>query len=306
MRMSHSRIKLWLRCRRAHWYKYVRHLKKRVKRRPLMIGSIIHDMRKSFYKGRDPWEVLARYDDKYKTYFLAEQEHYGDIIGNARKIMTAYFDKYRDEKLSYIERRFMAPLIEDIWITGLVDGIKPKRFAVIDTKSSSKEKSDIENFINVQSAIYMHFVKAVGWLRKVEVMIWEYIKSSPPAIPEMTQKGGMSKRQIDTTWTVYKQALLDNDLDPNDYRDMEEKLGGKEDSFIKRVEFPYNPVAVKSLVRETQLAALEIRRRKKDNHRTIDRHCSWCDYQALCQAELLGEDTEHLLRTEYTTVRGGI
>lgn len=299
LRISHSRIKSWLRCRRQHWYKYKRRLQARVKSKPLMLGSIIHDMLKAYHQRQDPWRELEKYKEQYQKLFLAEQEYYGDIIDNTRRLMELYFLKYSQDKIIHAEEKFEVPLTDDILITGQIDGIDKKRKLLLETKSSDKEPSEADYFINLQSSIYLDFVPRAGIVKKLEGTLWNLVRSKPPSKPELLKNGTMSKKNIDTTWKVYRQAVIDAGLDLDDYLDMKDKLVPKEDTFFKRVIIPYNPIMVRELVEEAKSAAKEIKRRGNNNQRTIDRHCAWCEYRDLCQAELLGEDTEHLLRTKY-------
>ena len=39
--------------------------------------------------------------------------------------------------------------------------------------------------------------------------------------------------------------------------------------------------------------------KKKDQN--MGRHCSWCDYKALCKAEATGSDIDWIINREYET-----
>src|SRR6185312_1141629 len=91
--VSNSKVKLWRKCRRAYWYRYVERLRVKRKKRPLMFGSIVHGMIETFVNADDPFAYL---DEQAKTnmkLFRSEREEYGELIDDVRTIMTEYFDR---------------------------------------------------------------------------------------------------------------------------------------------------------------------------------------------------------------------
>lgn len=309
-KVSHSKIKTWRFCRNAYHYKYVEKLRAIKKGRPLIFGSIIHDMCEAWIINDDPWVILEQYENKYKNLFLEEQEMYGDIIGDARRVMEIYFDYYEDDPLEYYEFEgrkaeypFELPLVEDITINGFIDTAahsQDGRFWIVERKSGKQFAGEEERFRDIQVATYIPMMQELGF-PTVDGVCWDHVRSKAPTIPEMLKSGAMSKKNIDTTWPIYRAALKANKLKVKAYLDMKEKLEGKETQFVRRLYLPIRRPLIKQLMTETKQTAIEMRdTHGKDRTRNMTRNCSFCDYFRLCQGELLGKDTDFIKEHHYT------
>lgn len=65
-------------------------------------------------------------------------------------------------------------------------------------------------------------------------ILYLFVRKKAPAIPEVLKTGGLTRRKnIDTTWAVYRQAVLNAGYEPRSYQDMRDLLVGKEISFFQ-------------------------------------------------------------------------
>jgi len=305
-----SHIKCWRSCRRRYWYQYILCLTKRKPPSPLLRGTTIHAMIEERIEGRDPQKPLDALRKEYGKLFLEEREEYGDLPGDIATVMENYFEWYDKDPLFPMplkkggpksEHKFQVNLTPSIILEGRVDMFatdKRKKVWLVDHKTvKNMPKGDLR-YSDLQSCLYAW---AFRDRLKFYGMCWNYLKFKVPRIPEPLKNGSLSKaKNIDTTWKTYLQAILDNGLDPDDYKDMEEILEGKEEDFFKRNYMPLSPVIIENIVEEAQITAREMKRKGgKDKTRTIDRHCEWCQYYNLCQAELRGLDADFIRAHDY-------
>lgn len=309
-RISQSKYKTYLECKNKYYYRHVEKLTRRSPANPLVRGKIIHEMIEAQVNGKDPWKAWAASQKEYAKLFTQEREEYGDIPGEIEVLMSGYFDWFKRDPLiyyevngAYAEHFFRVPLVENIVLEGTMDSLahtKDKRFWLVEHKShKSLPKGDIK-YSDIQSSIYTWVAPQVG-LPKPDGVMWNYIRYKAPTIPEPLKNGEMSRaKSIDTTWAVYREALVDNNLDPKDYKDVEAMLKGKEGDFYVRVGLPINKTIQATILDEVKTTALEMRDNAGKNRvRTIDQHCTYCEFYELCQAELRGLDADFIRKKRF-------
>lgn len=311
-RVSQSKIKMWRRCQYAYNYRYKRNLEKKKLPRPLLRGRVVHEMIEAHIKGDDPWVPWHAMVKKYKKLFQEEQEIYGDLPNELKLLMDGYFKWYSKDPIRYIklikggpkvEHKFEVMLDDDIILAGRIDGVgrtKDKRTWLVEHKSHKQIPESGYAYTDIQAALYLW---AIQRLTKIEIdgVLWNYIRVKTPAIPQLLQKGGLSRRNnIDTTWPIYRKAILDEGLKLSDYKDMKAQLIGRESRFYIRSLLPVNKAIISNVVREARITARQIRDTPDDELvRNIDKHCSWCEFRGLCQAQYQGLDDTFILKTEY-------
>lgn len=308
-----SSIKKWRFCRRAYYYAYTMRLEKRRKPSPLWRGHVAHAMLENRANGNEVWKPLIEMQDEFDKLFQEEKDLYGDVPGQIRTIMKGYFKYYADDDLTPValgkgnhkrlaEHKFEVELCKGIVLKGKIDEVDCDRQGhewLVDHKTHKILPETGLKYSDIQSAVYSWALERL-WGLKVYGMCWNYIRWKPPTIPEVLKKGEMSRKAIDTTWEVYRTALKAAGLKTSEYLDMKERLSSKADSFYRREFMPLHGPIVENLVEEAKTTAQEMQKKGgADTTRTIDRHCTWCEYYGLCQAELRGLDTEFMLKTEY-------
>jgi hypothetical protein len=150
--------------------------------------------------------------------------------------------------------------------------------------------------------LYYWALKELG--QKCDGVLWDYIRTKPPAVPELLKAGGLSKRKnIDTDEATYLKAILENGLNPDDYSDMLQLVRNtKKSSFFKRVYLPNPSVGmVKEVVADFFDTAEEIQNAKKFP-RNMTKDCRSCSYYQICSLEIRGLDSD-LVRKQMFNVK---
>ena len=260
--------------------------------------------------GQDPWEVFENYVLENQPIFTEQDPEYDGLVDMITTIMEGYFSYYKNDELKPViinekaaEHKFSVEIAPGIILEGVIDMIveHPKMGIGIEDHKTHKNlpTGDIA-YSNIQSALYAFAMMELPELPDPKFMVWNYIRWKEPSKPRLLKSGQMSKSVGDTTWKVYKNALEEAGLDPNDYKDMEESLRGKESEFYVRQYLPLNKSIIQNIKEDAISTAKQIRDHGEDySDRNITKDCSWCEFYPLCQAELKGLDSEMVKRCEY-------
>lgn len=308
--VSHSKIKTWRRCHRAYHYKYVEKLRPRRKGRPLIFGSICHEMIEAHANKENPRKVLKQYRRDKKKLFSAEVDEYLQTIYDAESLMTGYFHFYKNDRLKFIkvkgraaEHEFTVPLCKGIQLTGKIDALAQtpdKRKWLVEHKTHRVIPNEDVRFIDIQTSIYFEVLPEIG-IKSVDGVLWDYIRSKAPTVPQLLKSGELSKRKIDTLPHIFLEAVEENSLDPKDYQETIEGLNANYDSYFQRVFMPIRPSLSKQLLSDTIETAKDIAERGETAcTRNLSKDCSWCEYNSLCKAELLDMDVDFIKQREFT------
>lgn len=311
-KVSQSKVKTYRRCHRAYHNKYVEKLKRKKVTRPLTFGRIVHEMIEAFANGDDPFEILDAINLRDAKLFASEREEYGEIIDDIHTIMTEYFAHYPDNDLVYLRRggrsaehEFNIELMDGVIWNGKIDafGRTPNKLTwLVEHKTFNRRPSDDDRWRNLQSITYFRAIDIMGW-PAVDGVCWDYIGSKAPAQPGILADGSMSQKAIKTLPTAVEKFLARHKPGGNaDYRPFIQKTAVNRDEWFLRIHTPVLKEAVDHIFSDFENTI----RRMVDDHgkvrdMNIERHCSWCDYEQLCRAELLGGDVDFLKKKEYTT-----
>lgn len=305
--VTYSEIKKWRHCRQAHYYSYVEGIEPRVKPKPLKIGTIIHKLIETWAKHGKPEKILAEVRAEYKKMFEEEKEYYGDLPGMVEQIFQGYRDKYGDDevfKYSLIEKTMgPIPLTSETQFQFTVDRVLdiPMGKAVCETKTAKRIPEEEKRIWDIQTILYAWGLNESGY--DINAVIWDYIRTKTPTIPRLLKNGELSQAQdIDTTYDVYYQAILDNlgKSHIKDYKEMLDRLEFRPDQFYKRVTQAISKVMMKSVVRGAKISSLEILRMSRLPVRNISGFtCPTCFYSSLCYAEVRGIDSDFIRQKEF-------
>lgn len=306
--ISQSKIKTWRNCRRQYHYKFVELLRKKKVKRPFTFGRIVHEMIEAYAEGDDPFEVLDTLELEKGAYFRREIEMYGNIIEDIRAIMKEYFDYWGEDSLVYIrknkrssEHEFRIELMTGLWFTGRIDGYgKAKKMRwVVEHKSFSRMPNDDDRWRSVQAAVYFRAIQMMGW-PEPDGVLWDYIGSKPPAMPELLQSGKMSQKKSLTLPTTVKGFLSEHNLKHGDYREYLKAVEERRSDYFIRWFNPVKRDVVQTVWDDFLETAIEIAENHGDKKsRNIGRHCAWCDYEAPCRTEMTGGDVDFIISREY-------
>ena len=308
--VSQSKVKTYRRCRRAYHNRYVEKLRRKRISRPLVFGRIVHDMIEADLNKQDPFALLNKIAHTDKKMFAAQREEYGEIIQDLNLIMIDYFDEYKGElkpikknnKLA--EHEFNIEIMPGVNWNGKIDLIAstPNRLRWLgEHKTFTRMPGDDERWRNLQSVTYIRAIDMMGW-GSVDGVIWDYIRSKGPNIPQLLDSGKLSQNKKDVLPSSVKFAIKEARLKLSDYRDFIEKARHNRRDWFTRVFQPVKNEVVNRVFDDFLLTLQEM----VDNHgkvkdMNIDRHCGWCDYEPLCRAELQGLDVDYVKTREYET-----
>lgn len=309
-KVSQSKVKAWRKCRQAYYYRYVESLRKKVKARPLTFGSLVHEMIEAHASGEDAFRVLAVAERKQGKLFRAEYELYGNIIDDVRIIMTDYFAHHKRDDITYLpingqlaEHKFEVPIGDGIVATGLVDAYatKNKLRWMVEHKTFGKQMPDEDaRWRDLQSSVYIRIGEMLGWPR-VDGLLWDYIRSKPPQAPAFLKNGKVARRLIDTLPTKIIEFVAQNKKQVGgDATRLLSMARKNETRYFRRIFVPTKPDVIGKVFADFTETAREMRDlHGKRRARTIDRHCSWCDFEGLCRAELRGGDVDFLKEKDF-------
>lgn len=312
-KISHSKAKLGRRCLKAYEYRYVRKLRKRVKSRSLIVGSLVHECLEMYFRdGYYQPAITAWKQGEFKRMFAEEQALHRDVISLVKHLMRGYIRNWKDLglKMLWVEKEFEVEIAPGIWLVGKIDGcaedIRQKTRWLVEHKSCKKMPGEEVRIYDTQVLLYEGVLPHLGE-EPVHGVIWDYLRTKLPTKPALLAKGGLSQaKSIDTTRSVYEAEIRKHGYDVRGYQDILEHLDGKRDQFYRQVRLPLKRQMGETLVSElitTSNQLIHIEKAHQDGHnpftRNLTRDCSWCDYAALCHSELRGEDTEYLLKHDY-------
>lgn len=314
--ISYSRVRKWLTCRRQHWYRYVRRITRNRKGEPLYIGSVGHEMLAHRIMGK-PWMMpLDTYNKQLKGYFAEERSMYRLLLARAANMVRNYIDYYRNDGLRYLRVKGvkceiplafnLKPGIDVIAYLDAMPIDSEGRRWLMEHKFMKKTPPEEMRVWDLQTVLYSWWLPLAGIKRPYGVL-WDYIRTNPPTVPELLQSGKLTTRKnLDTDYQTYYQAILDNDLDPADYEDYLVSLKARTENFFRRIQLPISPQMIREVGSDFRATAVEIQRRGGNaKERSMGRHCSWCDYQSICLAELRGVEVDFILKKEYTEKEHG-
>lgn len=306
--LSPSKLKTWHHCHQAFDYKYNQNLRPKVKKLALARGSLLHEAIEAFHQGKDPWEVIDKYSEEYDKLLPAEKEYYGDLPSEARRTIQGYLDFWQEDPLEYVEiESDLGPyeLQDGIYIRGKVDRMAYDRDGnlwVVDTKTHKTFPTEEDRQMNPQTVVYVWLARQAGF-NPIGVL-WDYVRTKAPAVPELLKKGGLSKRKnIDTTPEVYLQTIHEHGLDPADYADILSDLEEKRQTFFSRVKQPISEAMLENVLDIFYEQGLRIREYGDNPVRELNWRCSSCDYFRLCHAELYELDSEFIRRNDFIEER---
>lgn len=307
MKVSHSRIRCWRACKKRHDYRYNQRLKKRAPPAPLLRGRIIGECLDAVASKQPVSEVLDKYEKQYRRLFREEHEMYGDLIGDVRKIIEGYQRVWSEDGLRYehTEAPLELELLPGVQFVGYIDKVAMDRSGrrwLIDHKSHRNIPNDEVRQADIQSIFYYWGWNETHPDEPADGFLWDYLRTKTPTVPEVLKNGQLSqKKSIDTDYHTYRQAIIDNGLDPADYAEFLKDLKDQPNQFFKRVHLPNpNKAVVQQVVEETKTEAVLIRALGDVvTTRTLTRECPTCEFFTLCQGELRGHDVSTIRKKDY-------
>jgi bacterioferritin (cytochrome b1) len=341
MKLSHSSVESFRRCEQQYQYRYVRGLRRKVGSPAPTLGNVLHTYLAAYYKDvqkglNDPEDshlvaklacsvehyaqMQAFSNIAFMTGSLDVAKEFEDMPRLAENLIDRYFsargrpdaDRYEvllvEEKLEAVLR---TELDEDgnvvHILNGRLDMITRDRatdlVALWEHKSRKYTPSQGVRLRDYQTIIYSALWEALGDVPPIDQIIWNYIRTKPPTEPEVLKNGTLSKKKnIDTTWSVYAEAIKNLGLRTSDYLDMRQRLEPRELTvYFPRYESEtlINRDLLLDDVITTGDEMEEAEARWRDGVRPVRNFspfCDHCDYLKLCNAAITGGDEDDLIR----------
>lgn len=309
-KVSQSKVRQWRECRRKFFYAHVMNIQRKRLPRPLAFGSISHKMKEQLAQGEDPFTVLEEIPRQDLEAYEDEPERYGDIINDLRFIYEAYIDYWRDRQLVYLkhdgkiaEFPFQIELPKTgILVKGTIDAVTKYRKMnwLTEHKNHKSIPNDDDRWRSLQSVVYIRILQMLGWWKDIEGTCWDYIRSRPPARPQLLKDRSISQRKIDTLPNVVRVVLRDYKKVPG-YKQLIDAATLNMPTWFQRIYTPIKTKVLDQVWRDFITTAKEMRDADiiKPPVRTIGRHCSWCQFEAICRASLTGGDEDFIIEHEY-------
>jgi hypothetical protein len=313
--LSNSKAKTWATCQMKYKYKYEDKLRPKRTAVPLRKGSWVHKVLEDYDSGKNWVDTIKTLrDTEYNKLFDEEKALLGDLPMEVFRMMRAYFQTYKEidalHEVIQVEQDFMIRLPgTKIVLTGKIDKITRDQSGKVwiweHKTMKSAPPSETFRMTDTQTAMYTwvgeQLAPYLGYNKEdIAGIIFDYIKTKPPTIPEKLQKGETSRRKIDCDWYTYAATVKAHGNDPEDYLDMKEKL--KDSTFFIRHYMAKSKVMVRNILQNmvntgTQIQTLSPLHVVANLNWTCDR--PRCDYRDLCMADLMGHDTSSMIKILY-------
>ena len=313
--VSHSKLKLARRCLKAYDYKYLQKLGKRLKSRPLLVGSLVHECLEMWFKEGHYMPAITKWKEgEYSKMFAEERALHADVIPLTKHLIRGYISNWNELgfEMVWVEKEFRVEIHDGIFLVGNIDGRakEGKKFTwLVEHKTAKKMPGEEMRINDTQVVLYDAVLPMIGEPPVTGVM-WDYLRTKLPTKPDLLKSGGLSKaKNIDTTREVYLREIHRHGLDPRGYTDMLEHLAERRDQFYRQIKLPINRITGQNVLEDAVVTAnllifltsLRIVYPDGPNPftRNLTRDCSWCDFQPLCHAEFRGEDTTYMRKHDY-------
>lgn len=305
-KISHSKAKVGRKCQMAYYYKYIRKLRAKSKSRPLMIGTLIHESIESYIKDGTYLGVFKEFrENTFIKLNVEERALNADIIDLCKVLVRGWVNRWNrgPYEMLWVEKEFEVEIAPGIVLVGKIDGrCRDKgtgREWLIEHKTCKRMPDEAVRMYDTQTPTYTSVLDVIGE-KPVTGVIWDYVRTKMPAIPERLASGLLSQRKnIDTIPEVFMREVHRHGLNPDAYQDIIKGLS--DESFYRRIPYQVSKHQTSRLREEMIITAhyLQELETKDDYFRNLTRDCSWCDYKDLCYAELRGDDTSYLIKHNF-------
>jgi hypothetical protein len=332
--ISYSAISTFNTCRMKHYWIYDRQLEKQVFDPKPMLGSMGHAALEALYSGQNHIVHLARWAkqeiEKVKDDIFEEtREHYWQLADLVGEIVDRYIEHHAvaDKALTMVsvEQEFAVKLpglgreLIGFW-DALVRDISG-RYWIRDYKfvggkfktdddtgklvlsSGGQFRQDWELELDLQIGLYQWAALALGI--PVVGTIYDQIRAGVPKVPELLKSGkGVSRSRIATDWPTYRNVIVENGFDPDDYADV---MGWSSmTEWFRRSVIIRTPDEIENFALDTFAKVKEMQQSERNRKRTgivpmtpSRMNCSPCAFRELCLERIKGRDVESLIEMDY-------
>ena len=327
MNTSYSAISEWRLCQQRYWYTYIEGLEPIIADPAPTLGRLLHRYLERYYlllASETPLaahsEALQLTADEFEPQLAnlvaaattAGQDEVAtalsQVAGKAWRIIERYHrtrgaSDASDHDVLLAEKRLVFPLTSSVTNVSVVDLVTQKRSDgsnwLWEHKTTGSIPRQARRLKDLQVTVLAAMLEEAEGIH-VDGVIWNYLRTQEPTVPRLLQDGTLTKRpDLNSTWETYLVEIARNKLDPNDYRDVEERFSGKEErDFFSRIELPLvqsEQILLRDFIATArQLETITTLGGVYIPVRNIGTHCDWCPYSKLCEAAITGGDSEEL------------
>ncbi len=304
-----SEVNDFLRCRTRWDYAWQQNLKPKTPNNKLFFGTLLHKYIEKFYECKNTYAPFNHMEKLFLETDTSGMEQFeiDELWDLAKGVATNYAERYASDWEQYevlaTELHFAIPLTDTLTYTGTIDLVvkdKDGQVWFYDHKTTSsiemyEKRADMDR----QISRYWWALQQLGY--DVAGFVYNIILKDVPRKPELLKKGGLSQNKAQkTTHDLYLQAIQENGLDVNDYREMLDHLKAQGNRYFKRMK-------VTRLQPEIDASILELIEVAKDMdnariYRNITKDCSWdCPFQSICVSSMDGSNVDYLKEQLFTT-----
>lgn len=255
------------------------------------LGSSVEDAEGA---GLDP-EQVEKLEDGQRL-GIGMLLNYGDWV---KKFDEEHGVKYLSEEV-----KFKLPLTEDTVYAGRFDGmVEFEGHLYIHEIKTTISIETPYLLLDEQAGAYVLAAREME--HDVEGILYTFLRKKLPTVPRTLVAGGVSKvKNLDTTFDIYLEAILDAKENPKDYMEVLHYYKQNAKPFFKRVPI-YRSVRETNELKQRLIYIVEDMREaveKKRLYPTAGRmECRMCGFVPICLAIAEGADSEYILRTRYQT-----
>lgn len=312
---THSMVKSFRRCPKQAEYKYVERLKPRAVGRPLKRGTWVHKLLETFYLGKSWKREHKKLEKSLAQLDLFDEEIedlYDTLADDCHRMMEAYLWHYEadDFEVHDVEVTLEAELPDGTLYRCRVDLLGEDEYGLflMDHKSKKQRHTQDELILDSQSVPYIWAARE----NDIDVarFVWNYLPDKPPTVPEITKKGNVSRRQVNTDLPTLMSVIEESEEEPEDLAEWIEVLerqrytpGGPQLSpFFQRVAIERDDDMLDRSMHELLRSSSRMHEYYGEDdavERVPDISCKWCDFRALCVADLFGNNTSQIRRAHF-------
>jgi len=315
---GYSMVKSFRRCQKQFELKYIIGLQRKRPAAPLIRGTILHEMLHARATPKlKAGAVLAKYEAKFGELFREERDEYGeDFLGDLKRVYDGYLREYGDDSdIKYeaseekveidIGQIIVANKKHSLIYQGHLDKrlitLEDERRWLMDHKTHKNIPDEQQRLNDYQILMYLWAWNLGNPKKKADGIIWDYLRTKPPTIPEPLVRGGLSQaKNCDTDVFTYLKEINRLKLDQKDYREylamLEKRQRGR---FYQRIKLPSPSKGMTKIVVDDFIETSTQMHRTRHFCHNLTRDCSWCEFYRRCNAEVRGLDYKFIEKTEY-------
>ncbi len=317
MSLSFSDLNTAQRCLKAHEYRSVRKIQRKVKDAAMHQGTVMHGfLMRGFLNMQSDMDWSSGFEDVQDEYMEADEfGEQADMIQESNYIVQRYFLQadWKGWTVLHVEEEFSV-IIDSDTITFTPDLVvrDPNGVVwVVDHKSTSAVPTNGIPFASQQSLLYLAGVQT--FYPECAGFLFNFLRKKLPTQPRLNK----TKKRIEEFHAIHSLTKIDTEyeilfdfvkheapqlIDDLPTRKRLAELRDNPNRFFYQEMVLVTPTALQTIVDDTAMVIENVARAEAEGKfpRTLNedggfRSCSKCEFNAICQAEMLDWNTDIVL-----------